>query len=355
MEKQKQRKIIHCDCDCFFAAVEIRDNPKYKNQPLAVGGQPDQRGVISTCNYVARKFGIHSAMASATAIKLCKNLIIIRPNMDKYRIASQQIMSIYKEYTKIIEPLSLDEAFLDVTDVEKCNGSATLMAKEIRQKIKQRVGITASAGVAANKFLAKVASDWNKPDGQFVILPQQTDEFVAKLPVKKLFGVGKVTSEKMANMGIETCLDLQQLSSYELVAKFGNFGSHLYQICRGIDHREVKNERVRKSLSVENTFINDLHSLEECKAQLPPLYEKFLSRAEKIDNIPTIHKLFVKIKFFDFTNTTIECVAAEPNYNIFLELLSKAAKRENKAVRLIGIGVRFEEKKETSNQMELFE
>ncbi len=355
MKEQKQRKIIHCDCDCFFAAVEIRDNPKLSNQPVAVGGQPDQRGVISTCNYIARKFGIHSAMASATAIKLCKNLIIIRPNMDKYRTASQQIMSIYREYTNIIEPLSLDEAFLDVTDVQKCNGSATLMAEEIRQKIKARVGITASAGIAANKFLAKVASDWNKPNGQFVILPQQIDEFVAKLPVKKLFGVGKVTSEKMAKMEIETCHDLQQLSSYELVAKFGNFGSHLYQICRGIDNREVKTERKRKSLSVESTFIDDLQTLEECKQQLPPLYEKLLSRAEQVDNIPAIHKLFVKIKFFDFSHTTIECMATEPDYNIFLELLSKAAKRENKAIRLIGIGVRFGEKKETSNQMKLFD
>ncbi len=355
MEEQKQRKIIHCDCDCFFAAVEIRDNPKLANQPVAVGGQPDQRGVISTCNYIARKFGIHSAMASATAIKLCKNLIIIRPNMDKYRTASQQIMSIYKEYTNIIEPLSLDEAFLDVTDTQECKGSATLMAEEIRQKIKQRIGITASAGVAANKFLAKVASDWNKPDGQFVILPHQTDEFVAKLPVKKLFGVGKVTAEKMASMKIETCRDLQQLSSYELVAKFGNFGNHLYQICRGIDNREVKSERVRKSLSVENTFINDLQTLEECKEQLHPLYDKLLTRAQRIKKIPTIHKLFVKLKFFDFTNTTIECLGTEPNYKVFEELLSKAAKRENKAVRLIGIGVRFGEKKESTNQMELFE
>lgn len=354
MEEQRQRKIIHCDCDCFFAAVEIRDNPKLTNQPIAVGGQPNQRGVISTCNYIARKFGIHSAMASATAVKLCKNLTIIKPNMDKYRTASQQIMSIYREYTNIIEPLSLDEAFLDVTDTQKCKGSATLMAEEIRQKIKERVGITASAGIAANKFLAKVASDWNKPDGQFLIIPEQIDEFVAKLPVKKLFGVGKVTAEKMKGMGVETCSDLQQLSSYELVAKFGNFGSHLYQICRGIDNREVKTERKRKSLSVESTFIDDLQTLEECKEQLPSLYEKLLSRAKRVEKIPAIHKLFVKLKFFDFTNTTIECFGTQPNYDTFQELLIKAAMRENKAIRLIGIGVRFSEKKETSQQMELF-
>lgn len=351
----KQRKIIHCDCDCFFAAVEIRDNPTLANKPVAVGGPPDKRGVISTCNYIARKYGIHSAMASATAIKLCPKLIIIRGDMHKYRTVSQQIMTIYREYTEVIEPLSLDEAFLDVTNSTNCKGSATLMAEEIRQKITERTGITASAGIAPNKFLAKIASDWNKPNGQFVVLPNEIDEFVAKLPVKKLFGVGKVTAEKMAKIGIETCADLQKISNFDLVKRFGTFGDRLYKLCRGIDNREVKTERKRKSLSVENTFEKDLQAFEECEEKLKQVYQKLLSRAGKIDELPEIKTLFVKIKFYDFKNTTIECPGDQPNYEIFHELLEKAVKRENKAIRLIGIGIRFKDIDSDEQQMELFE
>ncbi len=352
---EKQRKIIHCDCDCFFAAVEIRDNPSLAKNPVAVGGQPDKRGVISTCNYIARKYGIHSAMASATAMKLCPDLIIIRGDMNKYRTVSQQIMAIYREYTEIIEPLSLDEAFLDVSNSPNCKGSATIMAQEIRQKIEERIGITASAGIAPNKFLAKIASDWNKPNGQFVILPNEIDEFVAKLPVKKLFGVGKVTAEKMAHMGIETCADLQKVSNFDLVKRFGTFGDRLYKLSRGIDNREVKTERKRKSLSVENTFEKDLQTFEKCEEKLKQVYEKLLTRASKIEQLPEIKTLFVKIKFYDFKNTTIECPGDKPDYDVFHELLEKAVKREHKAIRLIGIGIRFKENNNDEQQMELFE
>ncbi len=353
--KSKQRKIIHCDCDCFFAAVEIRDNPSLANKPVAVGGPPDKRGVISTCNYIARKFGVHSAMASATAAKLCPNLQILPGNMNKYREVSHQIMEIYREYTEIIEPLSLDEAFLDVSNSTNCKGSATLMAQEIRQKIIERTEITASAGIAPNKFLAKIASDWNKPNGQFVVLPEDIDEFVAKLPVKKLFGVGKVTGEKMANMGIETCADLQKISNFDLVKRFGTFGERLYKLCRGIDTREVKTERKRKSLSVENTFEKDLLTFDECEEKLEKVYEKLLTRAGRIEELPEIKTLFVKVKFYDFRNTTIECPGDKPDYNVFHELLEKAVKRENKAVRLIGIGVRFKENENDEQQLEMFE
>ncbi|THB74329.1 MAG: DNA polymerase IV [Gammaproteobacteria bacterium] len=351
----KQRKIIHCDCDCFFAAVEIRDNPVLADKPVAVGGTPEKRGVISTCNYIARKYGVHSAMASATAMKLCPKLIILRGDMNKYRVVSQQIIAIYREYTNIIEPLSLDEAFLDVSNSTNCKGSATLMAQEIREKIKQKTGITASAGIAPNKFLAKIASDWNKPDGQFVVLPEEIDDFVAELPVKKLFGVGKVTAEKMTNMGIETCADLQQISNFDLVKKFGTFGDRLYKLCRGIDNREVKTERKRKSLSVENTFETDLQTIEECEEKLEQVYQKLLTRAGRIEELPEIKTLFVKIKFYDFKNTTIECPGHEPDYDVFSELLEKAVKRESKAIRLIGIGVRFKEDGSGEHQMELFE
>jgi DNA polymerase-4 len=180
-----QRKIIHVDCDCFYAAIEMRDNPALRDIPLAVGGQPDSRGVIATCNYIARRFGVHSAMSSARALRLCPQLLILPPDMARYRAASQQIMAIYERYTPLIEPLSLDEAYLDVSTQPHEQGSATRMAAAIRRQIQAEVGITASAGIAPNKFLAKIASDWNKPDGQFVIRPQDVDAFVLQLPVEK--------------------------------------------------------------------------------------------------------------------------------------------------------------------------
>ena len=203
------RKIIHCDCDCFYASVEMRDDPSLRGRPLAVGGRADQRGVIATCNYEARRYGIHSAMATAQAVKLCPDLILIPPNMEKYRITSRQIMDIYRDYTDLVEPLSLDEAYLDVTNSPHCKGSATLIAQEIRRRIFETVGITASAGVAPNKFVAKIASDWNKPDGLFLVRPGEVDAFVAALPVKKLFGVGKVTAAKLHSLGAQTCGDLR--------------------------------------------------------------------------------------------------------------------------------------------------
>ena len=191
------RKLIHADCDCFYAAVEVRDNPDLRGRPLAVGGSPEKRGVIATCNYEARDFGVRSAMASGQALRLCPDLLIVPPRMKHYQQVSRDIHSIFSHYTDLIEPLSLDEAYLDVSGSEHCHGSATLMAKELRQKVRTDVGIIISAGVAPNKFLAKIASDWNKPDGLFVITPDQVDEFVKKLPVNKLHGVGKVTAEKL--------------------------------------------------------------------------------------------------------------------------------------------------------------
>ena len=239
------RKIIHCDCDCFYASVEMRDDPSLRGRPLAVGGRADQRGVVATCNYEARRFGIHSAMATAQAMKLCPELVVIPPAMEKYRIASSQIMAIYQDYTDIVEPLSLDEAYLDVTDSPHCKGSATLIAQEIRRRIVETVGITASAGVGPNKFVAKIASDWNKPDGLFLVRPEEVDAFVAALPVKKLHGVGKVTAEKLNRLGAQTCADLRGWSLDKLQEHMGSFGVRLYDLSRGIDHREVNTSRER--------------------------------------------------------------------------------------------------------------
>ena len=337
------RKIIHCDCDCFYAAIEIRDDPSLAGLPVAVGGSEDRRGVIATCNYEARQYGIHSAMASATAKRKCRDLIIIPGNMEKYRTASQQMHQIFREYTDTIEPLSLDEAFLDVTGTTICQGSGTLIAQEIRQKVRQEIGITLSAGVAPNKFLAKIASDWNKPDGQFVITPDKVEAFILKLPIGKLFGVGKVTARKMDLLGIENCGDLQDYTNFELVEMFGSFGETLHNLCRGIDERAVQTEGRRKSISVEHTFPEDLPTLESCLAMLPELLAMLEQRIQNSKKKVTIGKQFVKIKFNDFISTTVEQNANTLDLDTFKTLCETGFERGNKPVRLLGLGVRMKE------------
>ena len=336
------RKIIHCDCDCFYASIEMRDNPSLVGKPIAVGGSPTRRGVVATCNYEARKYGIHSAMASAMARNRCPELIIIRPDMDKYREASALIHEIFERYTTIIEPLSLDEAFLDVSDCSLFEGSATLIANDIRNSVKKNVGITISAGIAPNKFLAKIASDWNKPDGQFVIKPEEVDGFLKDLPVKKLHGVGKVTARKMHSIGIQTCGDLRDLSEGELQDKFGSSGNRLFFLAKGIDDRPVKTERIRKSLSVETTFSQDIVDFAACVEQLPPLLEQCRMRLEKIKNNYRITKQVIKIKFNDFNQTTVETISPSLDSRIFRELLEEGYKRRERPVRLLGIGVKLE-------------
>lgn len=335
------QKIIHCDCDCFYAAVEMRDDPTLAGRPLAVGGRPDRRGVIATCNYEARAFGVRSAMATAHALRLCPHLVMLPPDFERYRAASRQILAIYRDYTPLVEPLSLDEAYLDVTGVERCSGSATLMAKEIRARIQAEVGITASAGIAPNKFVAKVASDWNKPNGQFVVRPADLDAFVAALPVKKIFGVGKVTANKLASLGVETCGDLRSWSLADLTHAFGSFGASLHRLCRGVDTRRVVPDRVRKSLSVETTFDIDLPDLAACMRELPPLLAEFERRFAKAHEVAPVHKVFVKIRFSDFTHTTAECMAATPSGETWRRLLAEAQARKALPVRLMGVGVRF--------------
>ena len=338
--KATMRKIIHCDCDCFYASIEMRDNPELRNKPIAVGGSPDRRGVIATCNYEARKYGIHSAMASATARKRCPDLIIIRPDMEKYRRASAQIHEIFRRYTDLIEPLSLDEAYLDVTECEQFEGSATRIAEQIRSEVNERVAITISAGIAPNKFLAKIASDWEKPDGLFVVRPEQVDDFVKQLPVKKLHGVGKVTAEKMRRQGIESCLDLQQLDRDSLEQYFGSFGKRLYELCRGIDERPVQTQRIRKSVSVENTYSTDLVDLQSCLDALPELAAQLATRLQRLENRYRIHKQFVKIKFQDFSQTTVEMLSESTHMENYQQLCSEGFARGNRPVRLLGLGVR---------------
>ena len=347
------RKIIHIDCDCFFAAVELRDQPQYQGLPVAVGGKASSRGVLSTCNYEARQFGLHSAMPTSEALRKCPQLILLPHRFEAYKEASEQVRDIFFRYTDLVEPLSLDEAYLDVSCSGKCQGSATLIAQEIRATIEQEVGITASAGIAPNKFLAKIASDWRKPNNQFVITPNQVSDFIKELPVQKINGVGKSTMRKMSALGVETCADLQKLDLHTLVTNFGAFGKRLYDLARGHDDREVRLHRERKSLSVERTFAHDLQSLEECLQAMPVVFDKFNQRFSqlKTDRLP--QKQFVKIKFADFSQTTMECTSTEMSESIFLDLVQQAYLRKSMPVRLLGVGVVLR-KAESSHQLPLF-
>lgn len=340
---ERPRKIIHCDCDCFYAAVETRDDPGLRGLPVAVGGRADQRGVVATCNYEARHFGVRSAMATGQALQRCPGLIVLPPAMEKYRIASRQILAIYRDYTDRVEPLSLDEAYLDVSDVRHCHGSATLMAQEIRARIAATVGITASAGIAPNKFVAKIASDWNKPDGQHVVLPHEVDAFVAALPVKKIFGVGQVTAAKLNRLGASTCADLRSWSVAQLQHHFGKFGTRLFDLVRGIDQREVCSDRERKSISVEETYNVDLPDLAACQAPMMELIEKLRLRVARNAAAPYVRKLTVKIRFADFRQTSVECVAGAIDVALLAGLLEAGHARGAQPVRLLGVGVRLAE------------
>jgi DNA polymerase-4 len=350
------RKIIHCDCDCFYASVEMRDDPSLRGRPLAVGGRPDQRGVIATCNYEARRFGVHSAMSSALAMRKCPGLLILPPSMDKYRTASRQIMAIYRDYTPDVEPLSLDEAYLDVSRSERCQGSATLIAREIRERVRDTVGVTVSAGVAPNKFVAKIASDWHKPDGLFVVRPHEVDAFVAALPVRKLFGVGKVTAARLDRLGIQTCAQLREWPLIDLHREFGAFGRRLHELSRGIDERRVVADQERKSVSVETTYVTDLTTLDQCAAEIRRLVDSLDARIARAGAARSIRKLYVKIRFADFQRTTVECIADATSAQTAVALLAKGLARRAQPVRLLGVGVRIDEDTaERHGQIALFE
>lgn len=333
----------------------MRDDPRLQGRAVAVGGSADRRGVIATCNYEARSWGVHSAMPTARALKLCPDLEIIKPRMDAYKAASREIHSILHDYTDCIEPLSLDEAFLDVTDCALCSGSGTLIAKEIRSRVWQELRLVVSAGVAPNKFLAKIASDWRKPNGLFVITPDEVDDFVLGLPVKKLHGVGKVTAAKLARMGITDCAHLREHSLLALSKAFGSFGERLWSLARGIDERPVQPFSRRQSLSVETTFDQDLPDLTACQAQLPALLKELARRQARLDADYRPEKPFVKVKFHDFTQTTIEQAGAPLDLDSYRLLLSAAFMRGNKPVRLLGVGVRLhDQQQQAAVQLELF-
>lgn len=296
------RKIIHIDMDAFFASVEQRDNPRLRGQAVIVGGQPGRRGVVAAASYEARKFGIRSAMASSQAVKLCPQAVFVKPNFPAYKAVSEQIHGVFKQYTEVIEPLSIDEAFLDVSGQPFCEGSASLMAQAIRMNIKELTGLTASAGVSYNKFLAKIASDMNKPDGIYTIRPEQGEDFVAQLPVGKFYGVGKATEAKMQRLGIHTGADLRSHSLQWLASRLGKSAQYYYSIARGIDNRPVRTHRKRKSLGAETTFQQDLQDPVTMLESLQQRLKTVLGQVQQKQLLA--RTLTIKVKFSDFTQVT---------------------------------------------------
>src|SRR5215203_4782094 len=270
---ERVRKVIHVDMDAFYASVEQRDHPELRGKPVAVGGS-HERGVVAAASYEARRFGIHSAMPSVTARRKCPDLIFVAPRFDVYKAVSRQIREIFAAYTPLVEPLSLDEAYLDVTENQKGIASATQIAQDIRARIRAETGLTASAGVSYNKFLAKLASDQNKPDGLFVITPGQGPAFVEALPVGRFYGIGPATEAKMHRLGIRTGADLRAQPLPVLEQHFGKAGPYYHAISHGIDHRRVCPDRIRKSVGAETTFSRDLVEMDEMRAELQPILDK---------------------------------------------------------------------------------
>lgn len=344
------RKIIHIDMDCFYAAIEERENPGLKGKPLGVGGS-SRRGVLTTANYAARKFGCRSAMPVFKALELCPHLVLVPVRFDLYRSESARIRAIFGRFTEKIEPLSLDEAYLDVTHL-KSSGSA--IAREVRAQIREETGLTASAGIAGNKLIAKVASDWEKPDGQFEVTGEAVAGFMRELPVGKLWGVGAKMRMKLGQLGVATCGDLQRFDKIEMARRFGSWGLELWSLCRGLDEREVRTDRIRKSLSSENTFAENIETLPALVPVMRGMLEGVVEDLRLKHSERVIRSLVVKLKFGDFTRTTAEKANGTVEPAIFEELLEEAWKRgRNKPVRLLGVGVRFRDPEETE-QLELF-
>lgn len=347
------RKIAHIDMDAFYVSVEIRDNPKLTGKPVAVGGNSERRGVLSTCNYIARQYGVRSAMPTVIAKQKCPDLIVVPARMDVYKETSKRIRAIFERYTEIIEPLSLDEAYLDLTYCSLHNGSATLIAREIRDKIFQETGLTASAGIAPLKFIAKIASDLNKPNGQCTIKPNEIFDFLETLSLKKIPGVGKVTSDKLMQLGFETCGDVRSSTESFLAGHFGKFGRELWSRCHGIDDREVLFSHVRKSVGVESTFEHDISELSDLvsvmKDKLLPELER---RASVYLESRFMNKLGVKVKFSDFQQTSKEQTATNIDIGTLEQLLIDATKRgKGKSVRLLGVHIGLSDEKSQNKQL----
>lgn len=353
------RKIIHIDMDAFYASVEQRDNPGLRGKPIAVGGPPEGRGgVVATCSYEARKFGVRSAMPSKKALQLCPHIIFLRPNFARYKEVSQQVRTIFQRYTDLIEPLSLDEAYLDVTEDKQQTGSAIDIAKAIKEAIKTELQLTASAGVSVNKFIAKIASDMQKPDGLTFIGPSRIELFMETLPIEKFYGVGRVTADKMKALGLFTGADVKKLSREELVKHFGKTGRFYYNIVRGTDNRPVEPNQEIKSLAAEDTFPYDLTDINEMNAALEKLALIVYNRLQAQQlNYRTVT---LKIKYADFKQITRSKSLLQPSNNLSnitttaKELLLQTAPGGSK-IRLLGITVsNFNHNQILSPQISLF-
>lgn len=341
MLAESPRKIIHVDMDAFFASIEQRDNPELRGKPIAVGGD-GERGVVAAASYEARKFGVHSALSSKIAKQRCPHLIFVRHRFDVYKSVSRQVMDIFRSYTDLVEPLSLDEAYLDVTRNKKGIETATEVAENIRADIFAETQLTASAGVSVSKFLAKVASDVNKPNGLTVIKPHRVQEFIDALDIEKVPGIGKVTAAKMKKMGIFTCADLKSRELSELTRRFGKAGRYFHNISHGIDNREVKTDRIRKSLGAERTFEQDLYDRKEVEAKLSMIAEEVARRIDKAKKKGKT--ITLKIKFNDFNTIT-----RSKSYDHFIdkerEIMEAAIalipphSELKKGIRLLGITV----------------
>jgi DNA polymerase IV len=340
---QNIRKIIHVDMDAFYASVEQRDRPELRGKPVIVGGDPHSRGVVAACSYEARKFGIHSAMASSRAYKLCPEAVFMRSRFDVYRAVSAQIREIFNEYTDLVEPLSLDEAFLDVTENRKGLASATQIALDIKEQIRKRTGgLTASAGVSYNKFLAKVASDMNKPDGITVVTPKEAAVFIDKLPIRRFFGVGKVTEEKMLQLGIKTGADLKRFEKQALIDLFGKSGGYFYAIARGMDDRPVEPNRIRKSLGKETTLSEDIDDLDRMLEILEDIAFELENSLVKRDLKG--RTITLKLKYHDFQIVTRSITLDEPTDASAIMLgqvrsLLQKTEAGDRKVRLLGISM----------------
>lgn len=335
-----QKKIIHIDMDAFYASVEQRDFPEYRGKPVVVGGSPESRGVVSTASYEARKFGIHSAMPTATAYRLCPKAIFVFPRFEAYKEVSEQIREIFHEYTDLVEPLSLDEAYLDVTENKLNENIATLLAKKIREQIQAKTKLTASAGVAPSKFLAKIASGMNKPDGLTVITPREAEEFLEKLPIGKFHGIGKVTEKKFLALGIKNGKDLKSWNEKDLVEHFGKSGAFYHKIVRGEDDREVVPNHIRKSIGAENTFAEDILEMERLLPELAHIIDILWKRMEKAGTRGKTMTLKVKYSNFEVITRSITAPLSIQNQeqlrNLAMQLLNQTEAGKRK-IRLLGL------------------
>ncbi len=351
--KWTNKRILHFDLDCFYAAVEMRDNPKLKNVPLAIGGPPQSRGVLCTSNYIARQYGVRSAMASSLAVKKCPNLQILPPDFKKYRAVSAEVFSIFHDYTPLVESLSLDEAFLDVTELAPTI-LASDVAKEIKQRVLKQTGLTISAGASFNKFLAKIASDWKKPDGFFVIPPAHRQKFVQDLDIKYLFGIGGKTRERLNANKIFKCSDIQNAPLADLKQLFGSRYLDMFYMAHGIDFRRVDNEGERKSFTCEETFNRDIEDPLEMMQRLAQVHEDWVARFQRYvdtngDDAPSVNTLVVKVKYHDFKQTTHECrFRGDYDFVEFQKLLEHILDKRKEPIRLLGLGVRLGKSQENA-------